>query len=154
VSACVFCRIIAGTLPAEVVWSDGRHLAILDNRPLFPGHMLILPRAHVETLMSLDDAGVGPLFTVARRMARALEPALGAEGVFVAVNNRISQSVPHLHVHVVPRRKKDGLRGFFWPRTSYAEGEMARVAALIRSHIDPPSVTGGSHPTCEPSDIS
>jgi histidine triad (HIT) family protein len=136
VTACTFCRIIAGSQPAEVVFSDDRHVAILDHRPLFPGHVLVLPRSHVETMMELDEPEVGPLFAVARRLAVAVEEALAAEGIFVAVNNRVSQSVPHLHVHVVPRRKKDGLRGFFWPRTPYRDDEeMARVAGQIRAVI-------------------
>src|SRR6266540_5362090 len=134
--ACVFCQIVAGAVPAQAVLSDEQHLAILDNRPLFPGHVLLMPRAHVETLMDLDDTRIGPLFTAARRLATAVEGALAADGVFVAVNNRVSQSVPHLHVHVVPRRKKDGLRGFFWPRTTYAsDEEMAAVAARIRARL-------------------
>src|SRR6266540_5485012 len=125
--ACVFCQIVAGAVPAQAVLSDEQHLAILDNRPLFPGHVLLMPRAHVETLMDLDDTRIGPLFTAARRLATAVEGALDADGIFVAVNNRVSQSVPHLHVHVVPRRKKDGLRGFFWPRQKYESEEAART---------------------------
>jgi histidine triad (HIT) family protein len=139
VPACVFCRIAGGTLPAELVWEDASHLAFLDHRPLFPGHVLVVPRAHVETLMELGEGEVGPLFELARRLSRAVEEAVGADGIFVAINNRVSQSVPHLHVHVVPRRKKDGLRGFFWPRVPYGEGEMPRVAAAIRACVNAPT---------------
>ena len=132
----MFCKIVRGELPAQVVLDDGRCLGILDRTPLFPGHVLVMPRDHVETMMEIGDAEVGPLFEAARRVARAVEAALGADGIFVAVNNRVSQSVPHLHVHVVPRRKKDGLRGFFWPRVAYRDdAEMAEVAARIRERL-------------------
>jgi len=107
--------------PAHVVLEDERTLAFLDNRPLFPGHSLLVPRTHVETLPDLPDDLLDPLFSNARLLARAMVPAFGAEGSFVALNNVVSQSVPHLHVHVVPRRRKDGLRGFFWPRTKYTD---------------------------------
>jgi histidine triad (HIT) family protein len=120
---CTFCRIVSGDTAAPMVLEDNLAVAFLDHRPLFPGHMLLIPRAHVETLLDLPDEQVGPLFSTAKLLARALEEALGAEGSFIAVNNRISQSVPHLHVHIVPRRKKDGLKGFFWPRSKYADDE-------------------------------
>ena len=107
---------------------DELTIAFLDNRPLFPGHTLLLPRAHVETLPDLPDELRVPLFANERLLARAMLPAFGAEGSFVALNNVVSQSVPHLHVHVVPRRRKDGLRGFFWPRTKY-EDEAHEVEA-------------------------
>jgi histidine triad (HIT) family protein len=136
VTACAFCAIAAGRTPAALVQGDARHVAFLDHRPLFPGHVLVIPRAHVETLVELPSDAVGPLFGAARRIAAALERGLGAQGSFVAVNNRVSQSVPHLHVHVVPRTKGDGLRGFFWPRAKYAsEAEMQRVAAAIRDAL-------------------
>ena len=112
-------------------------MAFLDHRPLFPGHVLLIPKQHFETLGDLPAASVAPLFEHARRLSIAVEQALGAEGSFVAVNNRVSQSVPHLHIHVVPRRRKDGLRGF-WPRTKYhdpSEVESTRVSlrdALLR----------------------
>lgn len=131
--SCVFCKVIAGQLSAQVVLDEQPVVAILDHRPLFPGHVLVLPRSHVETLMDLPAPQIEPLFGAAQRLARAVESALDAEGVFVAINNRISQSVPHLHVHVVPRRKKDGLKGFFWPRVPYrSDEEMAETAARIR----------------------
>jgi histidine triad (HIT) family protein len=123
---CLFCQIAAHDIAAEIVFEDEAHVGFLDHRPLFPGHVLVIPRAHVVTLMDLETAGVGPLFIVTQRIARALEVGLGADGVFVANNNRVSQSVAHLHVHVVPRRKKDGLKGFFWPRVPYASAASMR----------------------------
>ena len=133
VSDCVFCSIVAGDTPAHVVWSDEATLAFLDVRPVFPGHVLLVPRDHHETLTDLPPALVDPLFVAARRLAGAVQAAMDAHGTFVAMNNTVSQSVPHLHVHVVPRRRKDGLRGFFWPRQRYAgDEEMAEVAQRIR----------------------
>ena len=133
---CLFCRVVAGDVPAHVVLDDGSTLAFLDNRPLFPGHCLLVPREHHETLTDLPEELVAPLFSASRRLALAVETAMGAAGSFVAMNNRVSQSVPHLHVHVVPRRPKDGLRGFFWPRHRYAsEEEAAAVAARVRSAL-------------------
>src|SRR5437764_11730183 len=107
---CVFCDIVQGAVPAEIVFKDERTIAFLDNRPLFPGHVLLIPREHIETMSDLPDDLLGLLFLNARKFASAMESALGAEGSFVAVNNRVSQSVPHLHIHVVPRRKGDGLK--------------------------------------------
>jgi histidine triad (HIT) family protein len=124
---CLFCRIVSGDLPATVVYEDENSIAFLDHRPLFPGHSLLLPREHVETLGDLPRTLVGPFFETAQTLARAVELALEAEGTFVAMNNRVSQSVPHLHVHVVPRRRKDGLKGFFWPRTKYKDDEEMKV---------------------------
>jgi histidine triad (HIT) family protein len=136
VADCLFCRVVAGDVPAHVVLDDGSTLAFLDNRPLFPGHCLLVPREHYETLTDLPEQLVAPLFSASRRLALAVETAMGAAGSFVAMNNRVSQSVPHLHVHVVPRRPKDGLRGFFWPRHRYAsEDEAAEVAARVRSAL-------------------
>ncbi len=133
-SDCVFCAIVAGETPAHVVYADDATVAFLDLRPVFPGHVLLVPRDHHETLTDLPPALVAPLFGAAQRLAGAVEAAMDAHGTFVAMNNRVSQSVPHLHVHVVPRRRKDGLRGFFWPRQRYAgEAEMAAVAHRIRS---------------------
>lgn len=130
---CAFCGILAGDTEAAVVLDDDEFLAFLDVRPVFPGHTLLVPRAHYQTLLDLPVESVGPLFERAQRLAGAMETGLGAGGSFVAVNNRVSQSVPHLHVHVVPRTKGDGLKGFFWPRTRYAdEGEMASVAERLR----------------------
>ncbi|GBD08155.1 putative HIT-like protein [Candidatus Thermoflexus japonica] len=133
---CAFCRILRGETPAFTVLEDEISIAFLDHRPLFPGHCLLIPRDHYETLADLPPELVGPLFQNARLLARAVEVGLGAEGSFVAINNRVSQSVPHLHIHIVPRRKGDGLRGFFWPRQRYAgEAEMAEVARKLREAI-------------------
>lgn len=134
VASCVFCRIVAGVAPAHVAFDDDVAVGFLDVRPLFPGHVLLVPRTHVETLTDLPVEDVGPLFERARVVAAAVESAVGAQGTFVAMNNRVSQSVPHLHVHVVPRTKGDGLRGFFWPRTTYDdETHAADVAARIKA---------------------
>jgi histidine triad (HIT) family protein len=134
---CPFCSIVGASAKAHVVLEEAVAVGFLDARPIFPGHVLVVPRAHVETLSDLPVADVGPFFLCVQRVARALEPALAADGTFVAVNNRVSQSVPHLHVHVVPRRKKDGLRGFFWPRQKYESDEQAAaIAAQIRSAIE------------------
>jgi histidine triad (HIT) family protein len=128
--------VAAGEVAAHVVYDDERCLAFLDHRPLFSGHVLLIPRAHHQTLADLPVQDVAPLFGVAQRLARAVEAALAAEGTFVAINNRVSQSVPHLHVHVVPRRKGDGLRGFFWPRTRYDnDAQAASVATRIRDEV-------------------
>ena len=133
---CIFCSIVSGEIQASVVFEDDISLAFLDHRPLFPGHCLLVPRAHFETLTDLPEKLVGPFFINVQLLARAVETALGAEGTFVAMNNRISQSVPHLHAHIVPRRKKDGLKGFFWPRNKYAnEAEMLTVQKAIQSEI-------------------
>lgn len=134
--ACVFCAVVAGTTPAHVVLDDDVALAFLDVKPLFHGHVLVVPRAHVVTLPELPEDTVGPLFARVRKLARAVPDALGAQGSFVAMNNVVSQSVAHLHVHVVPRTKGDGLKGFFWPRTKYADdGQMAEVTARIRAAL-------------------
>ena len=128
-SDCLFCRIIAGEEPSHQVMSDDCAVAVLDVRPLFAGHVLVLPCGHCETLADLPVDQVGPLFGRVRLMARAVTDGMGAEGTFVAMNNRVSQSVPHLHIHVVPRRRRDGLRGFFWPRTAYDSDEHASAVA-------------------------
>ncbi len=114
------------------MWQDEDVVAFLDIRPVFPGHVLVVPHAHVETLADLPATSVGPYFTVVQHLAGAVERAMAAQGTFVAINNKVSQSVPHLHCHVVPRTKGDGLRGFFWPRRRYeTPEEMASVAAAI-----------------------
>ena len=137
-AADIFCQIIAGTLDTEVVWRDETVVAFLDHRPVFKGHVLVCPTRHVESLLDLPDELMQPLLATAQRVARAMGPALGADGSFVAMNNVVSQSVPHLHVHVVPRSKGDGLRGFFWPRTRYAAGEEADYASRLRVALDTP----------------
>jgi histidine triad (HIT) family protein len=123
VMPCLFCGIVNGEVSASVVFQDDISLAFLDHRPLFPGHCLLVPKSHFETLNDLPPELVGPFFKNMQLLARAVELALEAEGSFVAMNNRISQSVPHFHVHIVPRRKKDGLKGFFWPRNKYQSDE-------------------------------
>ncbi|WP_437710692.1 HIT family protein [Sorangium sp. So ce448] len=129
---CVFCSIARGETPAHVVLDAPEVMAFLDHRPLFPGHCLLIPRAHHEVLTDVPASLVGPLFATAQRLARAVESACSAEGFFVAINNRVSQSVPHVHIHVVPRRQRDGLKGFFWPRYKYAgEHEMCGVRDAI-----------------------
>jgi histidine triad (HIT) family protein len=125
----VFCRIVAGDEPVHVVFSDDTVIAFLDVRPLFVGHSLVLPRDHHETLADLPLDAIDPLFRRVRRLSAVMETQLGAGGSFVAMNNRVSQSVPHLHVHVVPRTKGDGLRGFFWPRTRYDDEDHAAATA-------------------------
>ena len=124
---CLFCRIVSGEVAAVVVYEDANTLAFLDHRPLFPGHTLLVPREHYETLGDLPATQVGPLFKNVQLLSRAVESAMEAEGSFVAMNNRVSQSVPHLHVHIVPRRRKDGLKGFFWPRTKYKSDEELEI---------------------------
>jgi histidine triad (HIT) family protein len=133
VDGCLFCSIVAGETPSDVVLETPVVVAFLDHRPLFPGHTLVVPRAHFETLRDLDDATRDELFAQVQRVAAAVQDATGSAGSFVAMNNVVSQSVPHVHLHVVPRRRKDGLRGFFWPRTRYADpAEAAAVAESIR----------------------
>ncbi len=134
--SCLFCRIIAGEVAAHVVADEPDFVAFLDHRPLFPGHTLVVPRPHIPTLLDLPTAGVGPYFAAVQRVTAAVTEAMDAVGTFVALNNVVSQSVPHLHVHVVPRRPKDGLRGFFWPRTKYpSDLEAADVADRIRQCV-------------------
>ena len=135
-SDCLFCRIAAGEESAALVFENDGFVAFLDHRPLFHGHTLLVPRPHHETLADLPAELVGPLFQHAQLLSRAVPEAMEKPGSFVALNNVVSQSVPHLHVHVVPRKPKDGLRGFFWPRTKYAsEAEMDEIAATVRASV-------------------
>lgn len=135
--SCIFCGILDGSIPVHVVWEDEHALAFLDSRPVFPGHTLVVPRVHVETLPELPDDLLVPLFSAARRLAAAMPEAMNGDGTFVAVNNKVSQSVPHLHVHVIPRKFKDGLRGFFWPRQRYDdEAHAEAVANAIRKAVE------------------
>ena len=130
--SCAFCAIASGDGQASVVAREDRFFAFLDTRPVFKGHVLVVPSDHVPDLQALPDADLAPLFSLARRVAAALETGLGAQGAFVGINHKVSQSVPHLHVHVVPRTKGDGLRGFFWPRTKYlSEAERDDYARRI-----------------------
>lgn len=130
---CIFCDIVQGRAAAHVVFEDRDSFAFLDERPLFPGHTLLVPREHIETLPDVATGLIAPLFENVQRLSKAVEGAMHAEGSFVAINNRVSQSVPHLHIHIVPRRKGDGLKGFFWPRTKYASDQhAAETATAIR----------------------
>ncbi len=141
---CRFCAIVRGEMPAPIIFADDVSLAFLDHRPLFAGHTLLVPRAHLATLAELPEDLTGPFFRNVRLLARAVEEGMAAEGSFVAVNNRVSQSVPHLHVHIVPRRRHDGLKGFFWPRHPYGdEAEIDRVAARLRETIERLTKKGG-----------
>jgi histidine triad (HIT) family protein len=130
---CLFCQIVNGEAEAEIVLDEEHVVGFLDVRPVFKGHTLLVTREHVDTLLDLPEPLVVPLFTTTQRVAAAMTSALGAKGTFVAMNNVVSQSVPHLHVHVVPRTKGDGLRGFFWPRTKYGDGEAAEYGDRLRA---------------------
>lgn len=132
---CVFCSIVAGDVPHERVLDEPEFVAFLDARPVFKGHALLVPREHVVTLPDLPARLRDGFLEAAQRLATAMVRGLGAQGSFVATNNVVSQSVPHLHMHVVPRTKGDGLRGFFWPRTRYADGEAASYAAKLRDAL-------------------
>jgi histidine triad (HIT) family protein len=125
---CTFCKIAAKSLVAAVVYEDDEVIAFLDARPLFPGHVLLCPRAHYSTFAGVPRHLVGPFFLKGQLLTQAVETALHAEGTFLAINNRVSQSVPHLHLHIVPRRKRDGLKGFFWPRHKYENDEALEAA--------------------------
>ncbi len=141
---CLFCRMIQGDIATPVVYESEVAFAFLDHRPLFPGHCLVLPRRHIETLPAMPPELLGPFFAEVQLVTRAVEAATEAQGSFVAMNNRISQSVPHLHVHVVPRNRGDGLKGFFWPRTRYAsDEETERVRTLVEASIRAVIGTGG-----------
>jgi histidine triad (HIT) family protein len=134
---CAFCAIASGEADAHVVFEDSDTLAFLDNRPLFPGHSLLIPREHLETIWDLPDDLLATLFENARLLSQAVRDAMGAQGAFVAANNVVSQSVPHFHVHLVPRNRKDGLRGFFWPRRKYeSEAHAAKSAAAVRAAVE------------------
>jgi histidine triad (HIT) family protein len=135
----VICQIVRGELPAAVVARTEHLVAFLDHRPVFKGHVLVSPVTHVDTLLDLPAELMIPLLTLTQRVAAAVVGALGAQGTFVAVNNVVSQSIPHLHVHVVPRTKGDGLRGFFWPRTHYAAGEIEAYRDLLAEALDAPA---------------
>jgi histidine triad (HIT) family protein len=142
---CRFCEIVRGSVSACIVFADDTSLAFLDRRPLFPGHLLLVPREHLVTLTDIPDHLIAPLFRTARLLAQAVEAAMAAEGSFVAMNNRVSQSIPHLHIHIVPRRRHDGLKGFFWPRQTYRdEADLARVGALLRTTISRLQTEGGA----------
>lgn len=133
---CAFCKIVRGIVPSFKVFEDDISLAFLDHCPLFAGHSLFIVKSHIETLFDLPDSLVGAIFTNVRLLSRAVMQGMQAEGSFVAINNRVSQSVPHFHVHIVPRRKHDGLKGFFWPRRAYKdEQEIEATVRAVRSAI-------------------
>ena len=134
----MFCQIVAGEVAGDTVLETDDLVAFLDARPVFKGHVLLVPRTHVETLPDLPAGERDGVLAAAQRLAVAVKTGLGAQGSFVAINNTVSQSVPHLHLHVVPRTKGDGLRGFFWPRTKYADGEAAAYAERLRAALDDP----------------
>jgi len=150
---CRFCAILRGETSSHVIFEDDVTVAFLDHRPLFPGHCLLVPREHCETLADAPSALIPPLFANTQLLAQAVERAFEAEGSFVAINNRVSQSVPHLHVHIVPRRRGDGLRGFFWPRQRYEDAEAAQRAqgalrdaiAALKASVPPRSPEDGSN---------
>src|SRR5690348_1487231 len=134
--SCLFCSIVSGAKTTAIINDDADGFVFLDHRPLFPGHCLVVPHEHYETLADLPASAVGPFFKKVQLISRVVESAMGAEGTFVAMNNRVSQSVPHLHVHVVPRRRKDGLKGFFWPRTKYkSDEEMIETVMRIKKEL-------------------
>lgn len=148
---CIFCKIIDRDLEASIVFEDDISMAFLDSRPLFPGHCLLVPKSHYETLSDLPESLLGALFLNTQRLSTAVQTAMKAEGTFVAMNNIVSQSVPHFHIHIVPRRRKDGLRGFFWPRHKYeTETEQVSVRDKLISAVDqefgsPKSLGGTNH---------
>ena len=147
---CIFCKVVSKELSATSVFEDELTMAFLDHRPLFHGHCLLVPKQHYETLSDLPSRLIKPLFENAQLLARAVESAMEAQGTFVAMNNRVSQSVPHLHIHIVPRRKGDGLKGFFWPRTKYAsQTEIEQVKDLIQAELN--RLTG--YVECEESNV-
>jgi histidine triad (HIT) family protein len=133
VSDCVFCKVARGNIDAQIVFEDNNTIAFLDIHPLFPGHVLLCPREHYDTLLDLPPTLTGPMLERTQMLAKAVEAAVDAEGTFIAINNRVSQTVPHLHIHIVPRRRRDGLRGFFWPRQPYRD-DAAREA--VRDAIE------------------
>jgi len=132
-SGCIFCKIVAGEIQAPKVWEDDNVVVFLDHGPLFHGHLLICPKTHFDTLPDVPPELLQPLFTVAQQVSRAVELGLGADGSFLAINNKISQSVPHLHIHIIPRRRGDGMKGFFWPRHPYRDAEHAEE---VRSRLE------------------
>jgi len=140
---CLFCRIAAGEGEAAIVLDEPHAVAFLDFRPLFPGHTLLIPREHHETLPDLPAEQLAEYFATAQRLATAVQQAMDATGTFVAINNVVSQSVPHLHTHIAPRNRKDGLRGFFWPRTKYEGDEMEQTAERIRAALRKMSTADG-----------
>lgn len=145
---CAFCEIVSGLRPAHIVFEGPLSLAFLDKRPLFPGHVLLVPKAHFMTIQDLPQDMVEPLFLAASMLASAVEKAMAAEGIFMAINNKVSQSVPHLHIHIVPRKRKDGLKGFFWPRHHYQdEQHILKVQKTIMKAVQQ---LGNGNPAINP----
>lgn len=135
-ASCLFCKIVNSEVSSLLVFEDDVSLAFLDHRPVFPGHLLLVPKAHYETLADLPANLIGSFFADAQLLAKAVESSVEAEGTFVAINNRVSQSVPHLHLHIVPRRRKDGLKGFFWPRHPYKnETDAVEIQSALRKAV-------------------
>lgn len=136
IANCPFCRIIAGTEKSYIIFENDKFISFLDKKPLFLGHSLLLPKAHVQTLYDLPERLIKPFFLYLQRIGSAIEHAMDADGSFVAINNIISQSVPHLHTHIVPRHKNDGLKGFFWPRQHYVnEQQMTEIQEKIKRYL-------------------
>jgi histidine triad (HIT) family protein len=140
-ASCLFCRIVARDAQASIIFEDHLSVAFLDIRPLFPGHTLLIPKAHFRTLADLPPDLIGPFFANAQRLAGVIQEVIQAEGTFLGMNNIVSQSVPHFHIHIVPRRKGDGLKGFFWPRRAYQGDELTTVHESLASRL-----RLGSHP--------
>ncbi|WP_241760300.1 HIT family protein [Thermoplasma volcanium] len=138
---CKFCDIISGKIASNVVYSDEHFIAFLDHKPLFKGHTLLVPRKHFENIYEMDEETSSKLMHEVQLISRAVEIATSSDGTFIAINNKVSQSVPHVHVHIVPRKQKDGLKGFFWPRQEYGEGEDREYANKIREQIEKISST-------------
>ena len=136
VAECTFCKIARGDIEVPLVYEDNAVIAFLDHRPLFLGHCLLIPKEHFETVGDLDTRLIAPVFSGVKLLSKAIELGTGAEGTFVAINNRVSQSVPHLHVHIVPRKKKDGLKGFFWPRQKFEADATTHIQEAIRSAVE------------------
>lgn len=134
--SCLFCEIVSGAIAAEIVWRGEGAMGFLDHRPLFPGHVLLIPEKHIATLAELPADVIGRFFDTVQKVERAVRSAMDAEGSFIAINNVVSQSVPHLHVHIVPRHKGDGLKGFFWPRRKYeSDDHLRQTGARIRAKL-------------------
>lgn len=130
---CIFCDILRRKETAEIIHQDEQAIILLDKKPLFPGHALLIPIKHYETLVDIPASDVAPFFSKLQQIARVVKEGMGSEGFFVGMNNIVSQSVPHFHVHIVPRNKGDGLKGFFWPRYSYQAGEIEQVATRLKA---------------------
>jgi histidine triad (HIT) family protein len=133
---CIIDLIIDKQIKAYTIFEDENYIAFLDHRPVFPGHTLVAPKHHVETLYDLPEGQIHSCFSLVQRIGRAVKIGMRASGTFVAINNMISQSIPHLHIHVIPRNKGDGLKGFFWPRVAYqGEEHMVITQTQIKNNL-------------------